>query len=246
VLAWFGFGRSTLAAQALRGAEDAPPLDVWTMSADGSARQQLTKDGGYRSPVFCPDGRIVAIHGASLRILGGAGGETRPAPSGRALDGLLACKDGKVWVFAADGALLVVDLTSGETRVMEASVDAGSRAVLRGSTRTCKGRMVAEQYPPGLLGWSEIVVHDERGAGPSLTEGLTTRFNREPAFSADCARIAFAAAPAAGAVGVQAPPPQRGCACALHVAPEPPIAGALAAIGLAIALRARRAGRARR
>ncbi|XXY21928.1 hypothetical protein WME88_20135 [Sorangium sp. So ce216] len=247
VLAFFGFRRAK-PTDLLRGAEDTPSLDVWTMNADGSSPVVRTTDGGYTSPVLCADGRIIAIHGGKLRVIG-VGAEP---PRGvrvadvAALFHLVACKDGKVGAFTERRDLVLVDLASGAADVLARDLSAAARSEITDASRTCEGKQVVEDWPPGTEGWSGIAIMPEGDLAhrQSLTASMPTRYNREPSFSPDCARITFVAeAPRAGA-----PPPvhpgQGSCHCGVP-APRPLGVGS-AWIALGALLWVRRASCGRR
>jgi len=64
-------------------APDSQPGDIWIASLQDRARRALTHDGGYRSPVFSPDGAFVyALRDDAVVRIPVAGGAA--APQGRA------------------------------------------------------------------------------------------------------------------------------------------------------------------
>lgn len=113
--------------------------DIWVAELSGGmARQRLTFDGGYRSPVFLFDDRaLVALKGGSVVRLSVFGGETEKvvaAPSVMRLIGVSPEKPNEVLVLteAADGraAIGVLSLTDGRLTMLASGTTPEERVII--------------------------------------------------------------------------------------------------------------------
>jgi hypothetical protein len=70
----------TAAPSQMRGpADDAAVGNIWMVSIDRRDGRALTTDGGYRSPIFLPNGStLLALRGNAIVRLGSAGGNSSP------------------------------------------------------------------------------------------------------------------------------------------------------------------------
>jgi Tol biopolymer transport system component len=200
-LAWFGWREPT---QLFRGGsaldtKDLGALEVWLMDTKGRA-SRLTSDRGYQTPVFAPDGRrLAAIHAGKIRIL-----QVRARPSDKDRDlsvgtsprYLLGWTDKGIAVLTDESSIVAVDPETGERKTVAEAVTDPELDALVTASRTCGAATVMQSYLPGFA-YAVAARYDVgvRFAATSRTKMLTDkssrRINAQPAFSADCKRIAF-------------------------------------------------------
>jgi hypothetical protein len=63
----------TSAPSQLRGPRDEKPGQLWTATLEAQTTRALTRDGGYRSPVFSPAGAVYALKGDAIVVVGSDG-----------------------------------------------------------------------------------------------------------------------------------------------------------------------------
>jgi Tol biopolymer transport system component len=200
-LAWFGWGKPT---QLFRGGgaldtRDLDALEIWLMDTKGRA-VRLTSDRGYQTPVFAPDGRrLAAIYAGKIRILQVSG---RPSDKDRDLSVgtspryLLGWTDKGIAVFTSESSIVAVDPEAGGRKIVVEAVTDPELDELVTVSRTCGSATVMQSYLPGFA-YAVAARYDVgvRFAATNRTKMLTDKSSRrisaQPAFSADCKRIAF-------------------------------------------------------
>jgi len=178
--------------------------DIWVTGAGGGPASALTSGGGYRSPVFAPDGGIVALRGdAVVRIpaAGGSAASVQRAPGVLKLVGF-DTKNADAIVVLLDGGpspLGVLSLKSGKLTPLpyDAKSEAERRmlAQVRGQERTYGDASVyvKGESKRGLsraIEWTDVYLR--RGNAPpqnlSTCDGVSCA---QPALSPDGRRVAF-------------------------------------------------------
>lgn len=197
VLEFFGF-RHSKGTALLRGSVRPQQMDVWRINIDGTALTRLTADGGYAWPIVCGDGRIVVLHGTTLRVLR-AGAPPEDIPTSTQPSELLACKDGVVGAFVGAGGqwdLVLLDLRTGRTSVLAERLTKTERHRLSDGARTCDSGTIFTDWPNGINGRAEIGIlppdGDYRNVKHVTSDSLPKR-NAEPTFSPDCKQVVFVA-----------------------------------------------------
>jgi len=178
--------------------------DIWVAGTAGGAASALTAGGGYRSPVFAPDGSIVALKGDALVRLPAGGGIATPvqrAPGVLKLVGFDAKNADAIVVLLDGGAspLGVLSLKGGKVTPLpyDAKSDTERRmlAQVRGQERTYGDASVylRTESKRGLartIEWTDV--YFRRGGAPpqnvSACDGVSCA---QPALSPDGRRIAF-------------------------------------------------------
>jgi hypothetical protein len=217
VLQWFGLRRAR-ASFAIRKTSDLQGLDVWTIDATGGAPRRLTNEGGYRSPIVCADGSVVAIHDRARFRQIDRNGNTRDIalPQGEAAPlWLIGCKDGKLGAYDQARRIVLVDLSTGAVTPFAADLSGPQWNAIWSASRACEDQTVLEERAGGTHGRSDIAVTMGEGEPRSVTASSELGQHHEPAFSPDCKRIVFVGAPAGAAGPPSEPPSGRGCACDL-------------------------------
>lgn len=179
---------------------------LWTMAADGSDRQPLTREGqplgGHALPAWTPDGRFVAFMvfdgGASsgLWLTDASGGEPRPLEIGRGLYEFAFAPDGRA-IYAAGGAARLVrvpfdperGVTTGPRELVPVPGVPGVRGLSvapDGSALAFSGLSLSSQI------WAQPVARDgtPRGDAHAVTTD-TSRRNALAAVSPDGTRLAY-------------------------------------------------------
>jgi len=178
--------------------------DIWVAGTAGGAASALTSGGGYRSPVFAPDGSIVALKGDALVRIpagGGSAASVQRAPGVLKLVGFDAKNADAIVVLLDGGAspLGVLSPKSGTVTSLpyDGKSDAERRmlAQVRGQERTYGDASVyvRTESKRGLaraIEWTDVYLR--RGNAPpqnvSACDGVSCG---QPALSPDGRRIAF-------------------------------------------------------
>lgn len=184
--------------------EDLAPGDIWVVTP-GAAAAPLTTGGGYRSPVFAPDGSLLALQGSMIvRIpaAGGAGVTLQKIPKALKLVGFDAANSAAVIVLLDGGdgpPLVMVSLVDGRvTALPYEAQDAEQRGMLaqiRGQQRvygdtTLYVKTQGRQGMARTLEWTDVYL--QRGAAAprnvSVCDGVDCG---QPAQAPDGRKIAF-------------------------------------------------------
>lgn len=178
--------------------------DIWVTGAGGGPASPLTSGGGYRSPVFAPDGAIVALKGdAVMRIpaAGGSAASLQRAPAVLKLVGFDAKNADAIVVLVDDGPspLGVLSLKSGKVTPLayDAKSEAERRmlAQARGQERTYGDASVyvKGESKRGLsraIEWTDVYLRRGNAAPQNVStcDGVNCG---QPALSPDGKRVAF-------------------------------------------------------
>ena len=199
----------TAAPSQMRGpADDAAVGNIWMASVDRRDARALTTDGGYRSPVFLPNGStVLALRGSTIVRLGVSGRNAPPVPltTGVAkLVGVDSANASEVVVLLeapdpSDSPLAAVSLQNGAVTALtfDASNEAHRRllAQIRAQDRSYGDTAVytKTETKPGLsrpIEWIDVFV--KRGAAPPQNVSACDGVNCvQPALSRDGQRVVF-------------------------------------------------------
>jgi hypothetical protein len=178
--------------------------DIWVAGTGGGPASAVTSGGGYRSPVFAPDGAIVALKGDAVMRIPAAGGSAAPlqrAPGVLKLVGFDA-KNADAIVVLLDGGpspLGVLSLKSGKLTPLpyDAKSEAERRmlAQVRGQERTYGDASVylKGESKRGLsrtIEWTDVYLRRGNAAPQNVSacDGVSCG---QPALSPDGRRVAF-------------------------------------------------------
>lgn len=189
----------------MRGPGDEPDAgDVWVVTPGGSAPAALTSGGGYRSPVFAPDGSVFALKGDTVvRVAPGGAATLQKAVGALKLVGF----DGKntdelVVLLDSGGAsspLAVLSLKTGKTVPLpyDAKSDGERRMLvqIRGQSRVYGDASVyvkteSKRGMTRAVEWTDVYLR--RGNQPPENVSACDGVNcGQPALSPDGRRVAF-------------------------------------------------------
>lgn len=169
---FFGVSATT---STLKGAGDEIVSgQVWVAEVRANTRRKVTSDGGYRSPVFLPDGNdILAVHGEEVVRLGVNGSTQQPIAKVSGITKLIG--------FSRDSStqiLLLADDNAGQAHVELLSVNDGKITQLPYDPQSTRDRQMVED----LQGWQRsydigtVYVRRESFATNSGTVELTNVF----------------------------------------------------------------------
>jgi hypothetical protein len=196
----------TSAPSQMRGpADEVLEGNVWVVNTGRGAARALTSDGGYRSPIFLPDGAaVLAIRAGAIVKLSLQGSRTivvKSVPQATKLVGVDAANPAEVVMLVdVPGAPIAsVSLQSGQTTWVpfDASAESDRRmlAQIRAQERTYGDTSVytRAQTKPGLtraIEWVDVFV--SRGsAPPKNVSGCDGVSCVQPSLSPDGQTIAF-------------------------------------------------------
>jgi hypothetical protein len=199
----------TAAPSQMRGpTDDAAAGNIWMASIDHRDARALTTDGGYRSPVFLPNGStVLALQGSTIVQLGVSGRNAPPVPltTGVAkLVGVDSANASEVVVLLeapdpSDSPLAAVSLQNGTVTALtfDASNEAHRRllAQIRAQDRSYGDTTVytKTETKSGLsrpIEWIDVFV--KRGAAPPQNVSACDGVNCvQPALSRDGQRVVF-------------------------------------------------------
>jgi Tol biopolymer transport system component len=193
------------AGGAVRGPADevVVPGNIWIADTTGGTRQPLTNSGGYRTPVFSPDGTVFALKGDDVVRFSSGGEETRVGT----LEGAakLAGFDGDsstdLVVLRDEGTspLAVLSVTSGKITPVAhdptSSDDKSLVSSIRRQGRTYGDTVVylrreSKAGAARLTEWTDVYVRRgaEQPRNVSACDGVSCA---QPALSPDGRRLAF-------------------------------------------------------
>jgi hypothetical protein len=184
--------------------DDADTGDVWVATPGGGPPAALTSGGGYRSPVFAPDGALLALKGdAVVRIAPGGGVAPLHKVAGAAkLVGLDGKNSDELVVLLDAGAgppLAVLSLKTGKLAPLphDAKSDAERRmlAQVRGQERVYGDASVyvkaeSKRGMTRAVEWTDVYLR-RGGAAPQNVSGCDGVNCGQPALSPDGKRVAF-------------------------------------------------------
>jgi hypothetical protein len=198
----------TAAPSQMRGPGDEVAVgDIWIVNLDRPVARALTSDGGYRSPIFLPDGSaVLALRSDTIVRLSVQGGKAVPvqnAPGVLKLVGVDAAVPAEVVVLldapAAGSPLAAVSLQSGKATPLpfDASSDQQRRvlAQIRAQDRMYGDTTVytKTETKPGLsrpVEWIDVFLR--RGSASPRNVSACDGVNCvQPAMSADGRIVAF-------------------------------------------------------
>jgi hypothetical protein len=197
----------TAAPSQMRGpADEVLTGNVWVAGADGRAPRALTSDGGYRSPIFEPDGTaVLALRAGSIvrtSLQGRSAVVVRNIPGVIKLVGMDATAPGEVVVLvdaSAAAPVATVSLQSGAVTPIpfDASSEPQRRmlAQVRAQERTYGGTSVytRTETKPGLaraVEWIDVFISSS-GAPPRNVSNCDGDSCVQPALSPDGRTVAF-------------------------------------------------------
>ena len=188
----------------MRGPGDEPDAgDVWVVMPGGGAPTALTFGGGYRSPVFAPDGSVFALKGDTVvRVAPGAATLQKAAGAlklvgfdGKNADELVVLLDGG----GAGSTLGVLSLKTGKMVPLpyDAKSDGERRMLvqIRGQSRVYGDASVyvkteSRRGMTRAIEWTDVYL--QRGSQPPQNVSACDGVNcGQPALSPDGRRVAF-------------------------------------------------------
>jgi hypothetical protein len=194
--------RSVLAS-VVRGAELArPPLAIWLSNRDGTNAHSIAATSDYRSPIFSPDERKVAVlHGTALDILSLSGKVLAATPI--ALEqvdvstlALLGWDHADLVAIDGSGELVAICSTDGTGRII-GKLSPPDAAEARAGSRTCGGEQIyhGSRERGGPDPSSDRIrlfkVKDPARGGRELPISVDLQVALDPAFSQSCRTIVF-------------------------------------------------------
>ena len=196
----------TAAPSQMKGpADDTAVGNVWMTTVDRRDARALTTDGGYRSPIFLPNGStVLALRGNAIVQLGTAPGNVPPVRMKAAvtkLVGIDSAHPSEVVVLTPDAGspLAAVSLQNGTVTALsfDASDEAQRRllAQIRAQDRSYGDMTVytKTETKSGLsrpIEWIDVLV--KRGAAPPQNVSACDGVNCvQPALSRDGQRVVF-------------------------------------------------------
>jgi hypothetical protein len=201
ILAGF-FGMSQSPSQLRSGSGEPVAGEIWLVPAAGGARTRLTAEGGYSSPVFLPDGRmLLALRGDALvriEITGGSVTEVARMPGVTRLVGVARERPDDLAVLAgADGRprIEIFERGSGRRRAVrhdpQSSRDRLMLAYAEGDEREYGSvRVFIEERSTSFRQWTDVFIQTAGRPPLDLTDGNGIS-SRQPALSHDGALVAY-------------------------------------------------------
>lgn len=182
--------------------DDIEAGDLW-IAEPGMPAVALTKDGGYRSPVFSPaDGSLLALKGGKVVRLRGAGRETVvvAARGVRKLVGMAANKPDEL-VVLSDGTAPLAILSLKTGRLAPLPFDANSEAQrdmlaqIRGQERDYGATRLSvktesKRIRQRTIEWTDVYLR-RAGAAPQNVSACDGVNCGEPALSPDAKTVVF-------------------------------------------------------
>jgi hypothetical protein len=188
----------------MKAPEAAKAGEVWLADAASGARVRLTRDAGYRWPVFDPvAARILALRHNDVVEIPLAGSAARRLTTVERISKLIGFdreQPGRVLVLRAqpNPEIAILSLTTGELTPIRYDADADSMllAHLRGNERAYGDTIVylrkesRTDVTGAVLEWTDVYIKKagERPKNVSRCDGVDCS---QPSLSADRSRIAF-------------------------------------------------------
>ena len=197
---FFGISRSVSQLRSSSG--DTVAGEIWLVPAAGGAKTRLTREGGYRSPVFLPDGKALLALGddalVRIDIPGGSVTELAKVPGVTRLVGVSRERPDEVAVVAvSDGKPRVEIFERGSARRRIVRHDPQDErdglmlAYAEGDEREYGSvRVYTEKQSTSIRQWTDVFIQSGGGPAVDLTNGNGLS-SRQPALSHDGSLVAY-------------------------------------------------------
>ena len=177
------FGISQSPNQLRSGSGEAVAGEIWLVPAAGGAKTRLTREGGYRSPIFLPDGKaLLALRDDALvrvDLPGGSVTELAKVPGVTRLVGAARERPDDVAVVAvSDGRsrIEILERGSGRRRIVrhdpQDSRDRLMLAYAEGDDREYGSvRVYTDEQSTSIRQWTDVFIQSGGGPAVDLTNG---------------------------------------------------------------------------
>lgn len=242
ILSWFGFDRVPSAVTIMgSSSQTLTDSDLWEIGVNGAPSRLVVRGGSLRSPLACLDSSVyaVALGKDGLTTLNHKyeiAGSVQLSHESKVPKTIIACRKDTVGLLWPDGRVTALQLQTNTTEELGSLDNLQARDLIAASRSCGSHSLTAVIVGAGDQASSEVVVFDaEQGTVvKELTSDLPMQYKLDPAFTADCSKVLFAASPSAQSTKI--PSGHPGCGCIVGERSQRSGLAALALAAAALAL----------